>query len=190
MKNRMTIFVITILIILIIFSAVLGNVISDHICEFIYVDYDSEFVVAEKMVFDEPEIIEKYGREIVIRKGNKGTIRDWMTYPYDLKGYEYIEGSVAGAKVAISFDHGEEKAVYRATEINYHAHDEYIIVFDIDKIESPEIILEGYKQARKEFTSRITKAKVTSISICVGIALVISAIVLLAHHHHNKNYYN
>ena len=88
MKNRKIIFVITILIILIIFSAVLGNVISDHICEFICVDYDSEFVVAEKMVFDEPEIIEKYGREIVIRKGNKGTIRDWMTYPYDLKGYD------------------------------------------------------------------------------------------------------
>ena len=190
MKNRMTIFVITILIILIIFSAVLGNVISDHICGFITELYEGEFVISEDMVFDEPEIIGQYRREIVIKKGDKGKIKDWMTYPYDLKGYEYIEATVAGAKVAISFDHGEEIAIYRATEINYHAHDDYIIVFDADKIEVPESVIEGYKQRHKKFTSRITKAKVTSISICVGIALVISVIVLLAYHHQNKNYYN
>lgn len=177
-------------IIVVIFSLIgfcVGNYCSTWIVE--YCKYDA--VTAEEMVFDEPEIIEQYGRKLVIKEGTRCRVYDAIAYTGDLNGYEYIDadlilGNSRSIKVAISFEHGPEKAVYPATDIFPHSLDDYIIVFDVGKLESSQVVLDEYKQTYKSYYSRVNGAKIKGISIGAGIALAISAIVILGYFKQNK----
>ena len=177
--------------IIVAFCSLLGFCVGNYCSTWIVEYCKKDTVIAEEMVFDEPEIIEQYGGKLVIKEGTRCRVYDAIAYTRDLNGYEYIDadlilGNSRSIKVAISFEHGSEKTVYPATEIFPHSTDDYIIVFDVGKLESSQEVLEKYKQTYKRYNSRVNGARIIGIAIGAGIAMAISAIVILGYYKQNK----
>ena len=147
-------------------------------------EYTAKIVLKETIVFDEPEVVNKYGHDLTLNAGMRGTISDSIHY-YGIQRTEceYIETELhqedgSNIPVLLTFDQGYEKAVLPSEDIVHATHDKYVLVIDISKIEDAENILSGYKETREKYYTSIRNTIIASAIISLSITIAGIAVIV------------
>ena len=171
MNNKKRILFVVLIVLLFAESIPFGNICAKaYVKNGLFQIYKKEIVLANEVIIDDQQTVDKYGGSLVLPSGISGYISDKIDYWGDERGYDFIDAS-------LTLNDGN--IIDIAIALNAGSICPSVPTIDITNVEDYNTIKEEYKLSRETYFSSINKANICGLVLGALIPLILSISVWL-----------